>query len=393
MSNEMNIIIKPKYNDFINIIDNFDTILQKKEIENKQVEINENTQKNKSLSDTGNQKISNKEESFIEDKENDKSNNSSKKESLKSKHSKSSKKSDNFAIKSSKDSIKSEKNNSTFENIEKKNEKIILSDDESKKIFEKLYSLLNTKNNLFNKENLSNNKKNSYKESSSIRNLDKSQQNNNDDTNKSNSNKFVKRTVNFENITNTKSKRKKSKKIKKENLNEEEQKEKLEQLYDKKINEENTKSSEKKSKKYKKDELKKICKDFEEKCIMESVRNFNVKEDMFYLDFMALAKNITNFNNSIPNIYDCSILYRNYKDNKVVSNPDKKIGWMEITKSGEKFINSKNKYLSACHRIFDKTDKFRKTIDGTRVRALKLTFLVYKTNIKVDIYALIKSNY
>jgi len=382
MSNEMNIIIKPKYNDFINIIDNFDTILQKKEIENKQVEINENTQKNKSLSDTSNQKISNKEESFIEDKEKNKSksDNSSRKESLKSKNSKSSK--------------KSEKNNSTFENIEKKNEKIILSDDESKKIFEKLYSLLNTKNNLFNKENLSNNnKKSSYKESSSITNFNKSQQNNNDDSNKSNSNKFVKRTVNFENITNTKSKRKKSKKIKKENLNEEEQKEKLEQLYDKKINEENTKSSEKKSKKYKKDELKKICKDFEEKCIMESVRNFNVKEDMFYLDFMALAKNITNFNNSIPNIYDCSILYRNYKDNKVVSNPDKKIGWMEITKSGEKFINSKNKYLSACHRIFDKTDKFRKTIDGTRVRALKLTFLVYKTNIKVDIYALIKSNY
>jgi len=382
MSNEMNIIIKPKYNDFINIIDNFDTILQKKEIENKQVEINENTQKNKSLSDTSNQKISNKEESFIEDKEKNKSksDNSSRKESLKSKNSKSSK--------------KSKKNNSTFENIKKKNEKIILSDDESKKIFEKLYSLLNTKNNLFNKENLSNNnKKSSYKESSSITNFNKSQQNNNDDSNKSNSNKFVKRTVNFENITNTKSKRKKSKKIKKENLNEEEQKEKLEQLYDKKINEENTKSSEKKSKKYKKDELKKICKDFEEKCIMESVRNFNVKEDMFYLDFMALAKNITNFNNSIPNIYDCSILYRNYKDNKVVSNPDKKIGWMEITKSGEKFINSKNKYLSACHRIFDKTDKFRKTIDGTRVRALKLTFLVYKTNIKVDIYALIKSNY
>jgi len=382
MSNEMNIIIKPKYNDFINIIDNFDTILQKKEIENKQVEINENTQKNKSLSDTSNQKISNKEESFIEDKEKNKSksDNSSRKESLKSKNSKSSK--------------KSEKNNSTFENIKKKNEKIILSDDESKKIFEKLYSLLNTKNNLFNKENLSNNnKKSSYKESSSITNFNKSQQNNNDDSNKSNSNKFVKRTVNFENITNTKSKRKKSKKIKKENLNEEEQKEKLEQLYDKKINEENTKSSEKKSKKYKKDELKKICKDFEEKCIMESVRNFNVKEDMFYLDFMALAKNIANFNNSIPNIYDCSILYRNYKDNKVVSNPDKKIGWMEITKSGEKFINSKNKYLSACHRIFDKTDKFRKTIDGTRVRALKLTFLVYKTNIKVDIYALIKSNY
>ena len=391
MSNEMNIIIKPKYNDFIKIIDNFDAIIEnKKEIENKPVEINENTPKNKSSSDTHNQNTSDKEDSSVKEDASIKES-ASIKEDASIKEESSVKNNEN-----SKSNIsiykESEKNNLTLEKIDNSNDEIILSDNESKKIFEKLYSLLNIKKNLLKQENLSS-IKSSYKKNSSIRTLNKDKENDTDDTNKSNSIKFVKRTVNFENTTNTKSKSRKSKKIKKENLNEEEQKEKLEQLYDKKINEENTKSSEKKSKKYKKDELKKICKDFEEKCIMDSVRNFNVKEDMFYLDFIALAKNITSFNSSIPDIYDCSILYRNYKDNKVVSNPDKKIGWMEITKSGEKFINSKNKYLSACHRIFDKTDKFRKTIDGTRVRALKLTFLVYKTNIKVDIYALIKSNY
>jgi len=387
MSNEMNIIIKSKYNDFINIIDNFDTIIEnKKKIENKQVEIIQNTQ---------NQNISNKEDSSINDNENvnykSKSDNSTSKQSIKSintiksKQSIASKENDISISEFNKHTVSDEKNNLTFENIEKTNDEINLSDNESKKIFKKLYSLLNTEKKIVNNENL-------YKNaSSSNTNFNKNEENNTNDS-KSNSIKLVKKKVNFENITNTKSKTKKSKKTKKENLNEEEQKEKLEQLYDKKINEENTKSSEKKSKKYKKDELKKLCKDFEEKCIMDSVRNFNVKEDMFYLDFVALTKNITSFNSSIPNTYNCSILYRNYKDNKVTSNPDKKIGWMEITKSGEKFVNSKNKYLSACHRIFDKTDKFRKTIDGTRVRALKLTFLVYKTNIKVDIFALIKSN-
>jgi hypothetical protein len=88
--------------------------------------------------------------------------------------------------------------------------------------------------------------------------------------------------------------------------------------------------------------------------------------------------------------YECVIFYRNFKDSKITLNPDKKIGWMEITKSGERNLNSKNKYLSSSLRLFETTNKFRKTINGTKVRAFKTSFYIYKTNIKVDILALAK---
>lgn len=101
-----------------------------------------------------------------------------------------------------------------------------------------------------------------------------------------------------------------------------------------------------------------------------------------------LAKNIAEFNSG--NNYECSVYYRNYKDQRVVSNLDKKIGWIEITKKGEQNINSKNKYLLSCLRLFETTNKFRKTINGTKIRAFKTTFNIYKTNIKIDIIAITK---
>ena len=123
---------------------------------------------------------------------------------------------------------------------------------------------------------------------------------------------------------------------------------------------------------------------------MESTRGFNIKDDLYYINMDILSKNITRFNLNIPGNYECSIFYRSYKDQRVVLNPDKKIGWMEISKKGEQNINSKNKYLSSGLRLFESTNKFRKTINGTRVRAFKNTFYVYKTNIKIDIMAITK---
>lgn len=139
-----------------------------------------------------------------------------------------------------------------------------------------------------------------------------------------------------------------------------------------------------------KDDLKKICKQFEEKCIMESTRGFNIKDDLYYINMELLSKNIAQFNLNISDSYECSVFYRSYKDQRVLQNPDKKIGWMEITKKGEQNVNSKNKYLSSSLRLFESTTKFRKTINGTKVRAFKTTFYVYKTNIKIDIMAITK---
>lgn len=190
-----------------------------------------------------------------------------------------------------------------------------------------------------------------------------------------------------------KPKKQKKLKINKEDQNEEEQKEKLEELYEKIIYNEhnsNDKNDKNDKKKNSKDELKKICRDFEEHCIMDSTRDFNVKEDTYYINMDILKKNIADFNTKITENYECVVFYRNYKDPKVILNHDKNVGWMEISKTGEKYLTSKNKILSSSLRLFEKTNKFRKTINNIKVRAFKLTFLVYKTNIKIDILALIK---
>ena len=126
---------------------------------------------------------------------------------------------------------------------------------------------------------------------------------------------------------------------------------------------------------------------------MESTRGFNIKDDLYYINMDILKKNIVQFNSLISDNYECLIFYRNYKDSRIVLNPDKKIGWMEITKTGERNINSKNKYLSSSIKLFETTTKFRKNINGIKVRAFKTTFYIYKTNIKIDILAIGKEDY
>jgi hypothetical protein len=181
----------------------------------------------------------------------------------------------------------------------------------------------------------------------------------------------------------------KKKKPKKNELIDEKQgqHEKLELLYEKEIYKD--KSLEKPNK-TPKDQLKQICNQFENNCIMEATRGFSVKDDIYYINIELLKKHIIDFNRSIPENYECSILYRNYKDNKILLNANKNIGWLEISKTGEKFITSKNKLLSSSLRLFEKTNKYRKTFDTVKVRAFKISFLIYKTNIKVDIFALTK---
>jgi hypothetical protein len=197
-------------------------------------------------------------------------------------------------------------------------------------------------------------------------------------------------------IKNNKDKKEKNKKSSIKSDNSSIQREKLELLYNKKISENektNSKTNNKTNKKHKtkyRDELKKICKQFEEKCVMESTRGFNVKDDLYYINMDILTKNTIDFNKNLKSNYECIIFYRSYKDNKVILNPNKNIGWLEISKKGEQNINSKNKYLSTSLRLFETTDKYRKTINGEKVRAFKNIFYVYKTNIKLDIIVITK---
>jgi hypothetical protein len=160
---------------------------------------------------------------------------------------------------------------------------------------------------------------------------------------------------------------------------------KLERLYEKKIN--NPDNISDKKEEIFRDELKKICKNFESNCILESTRGFNIKDEMYYINISILIKNIKIFNDKFVN-YDCGIFYKIYKD---IEKPDEKIkSWVQISKKGETTVNSKNKCLTVCLKIFEKVNKFRKTINGEKIRAFKNTFYLYKTNIKVDVLGIVK---
>jgi hypothetical protein len=372
MSDDMNIILKQKYTNFIKIIDDYENCENVEEIKNYN------------------------------------SNNSN--QSVNSKKSINSTKSINF-VKSDKSLISKDKEITVTNDI---NNNLSC---EKEEIFKKLHSLISKKTN----ENEELTKSSSLSENSVIKNIpvvnliNKNKEENvevkDNNYDESNSGNYIKKKKN-------KNKEKNKKRINNKkhisSYDDDYQRKKLELLYEKKINEnsksnsesdndriEHDKNLENKTNMNKKeevknkrsqyrDELKKICKQFEEKCIMESTRGFNIKDDLYYINMELLSKNIVQFNSKIANNYECFIFYRSYKDQRVILNPDKKIGWMEITKKGEQNVNSKNKYLSSSLRLFENTNKFRKTINGTKLRAFKNTFYVYKTNIKIDILAITK---
>jgi hypothetical protein len=370
MSDDMNIILNPKYSDFINIIDNYenttkDTPIIKSDsssksskcISLKSSEITKHEKHDKSSKNTNDDNETNKIKDINEHNE---TNTVNETEIVDKTNKTSSEKPDNI---SNSDSLS-----------------------ETRKIFNRLHLLISTP---------PNNKIVVISENND--DIKQNEQNKEDEKSSSESGKFIvkKESPKKESSKKESPKKHKKKRINRENQNEEEQKEKLELMYEREIYKDNFSGSEEKidiksKKKTSKDELKKLCRQFEDNCIMESIRDFNVKEDMYYINMDILTKNIMQFNTNVPQNYECCIFYRNYKDPKVTLNPDKKIGWMEISKTGEKFVTSKNKMLSSSLRLFEKTNKFRKTINDIKVRAFKLTFLVYKTNIKIDILALIK---
>lgn len=372
----MDIILKPKYNNFINIIDNYKNEDENKA--NKQTEVI-----NKLVQQLQDIEVLVKEPNNIKQVETLEVTNNLQPEIVQivqnTEHEIYEQQNNNY-IENIKENTKEPDNKSTITKENEENKEKIIENEENKEnkekiieneeIFKKLHLLISDSKK---KEKLDQNSKKEI-------------------FNDSIEEKFVQK----DNVPIIDNKKKSSTSKSKNNLNEEEQKEKLEKLYEQKIYEQKMLTGEikveKEKKKNMKDELKKLCKEFEEKCVMESVRGFSVHDDLYYLDLPILTKNINEYNKSISENFNCSILYRNYKDNKIIVNPDKKIGWVEIDKNGEKFVASTNKYLLACLKTFEKTNKFRKTINEKKMRAFKLTFLVYKTKIRIDIFAIIKSN-
>ena len=358
MAEDMNIILKPKYSNFIKIIENYENI-------EKNIILDSNNSSNSNEPNISN--ISSHEDKI------------------------------NIIVKKDiNNSINS--NDNKYQMLK------------TQQIFKKLHSLISkhtkyNENNYINSINISNN----------VDVSDKQQINVCDKNNNANNEK--KQNNSYSDAGNYIKKKKKTKKkhIKKNKVvqDEEYQKQKLELLYEKKINQadnnysydsnnsnnsnknlqnksKNTSNEKNNKRSQYKDDLKKTCKQFEEKCLMESTRGFNVKDELYYINMDLLSKNIAQFNSTISANYESFVFYRSYKDQRIVLNSDKKIGWMEITKKGEHNISSINKYLSSSLRLFESASKFRKNINGTKVRAFKSTFYVYKTNIKIDIMAITK---
>jgi hypothetical protein len=381
----MNITLKPKYSNFIKMIDNYKNIdVVDKTIINNNVVSEELLNQELLVSTLSDSKLS---DSKLSD---------SKLSDLELPDTKNVVQNDLINIADTNSSVIINKDTSNDNNSNNNSLKILCNDQtETREIFDKLHSLISKfKNRPLELTTVYNKNKDTDTDTyTDKQNIDEQiildSANNKSNLEFSDSEKLIVKNIQM-GLNKEKSKKRKNNKINKENLNEEEQKEKLESLYEKEIYNENSSKNKNNKKKQSKDELKKICKDFEEKCIMDSTRDFNVREDMYYINMDILKKNISNFNTKIPENYECCVLYRNYKDPKITLNPDKNIGWMEISKTGEKYMISKNKILSASLRLFEKTNKFRKTINDIKVRAFKLTFLVYKTNIKMDILALIK---
>lgn len=170
---------------------------------------------------------------------------------------------------------------------------------------------------------------------------------------------------------------------------EENQIQKLEIFYEQEINKPQEEIQQTKLLENEVSNLKDICYKFEDQCIMESTRGFNVQSDLYYINLSLLVKNLIEFNKKYLGKYSFVCFYRvNYAKSLPNNLPDKIIEWKEISSNGENSISSKNKFLSTCIRLLETGTKFKKTIHGTKTRGFKLTFLVCKTNYKIDIFAL-----
>ena len=125
--------------------------------------------------------------------------------------------------------------------------------------------------------------------------------------------------------------------------------------------------------------LKTVYNLFKKECVMEAIRGYNVKMDLYYIKLDTLTKYVSKFESANEKI-ECSIIYDEKKKNK----------WLNITKEGEFIIDIGDKLLSTMNRIFNTTDKFKKKINNINVRASKLKFLIYKTCTLIDIYVVLK---
>lgn len=172
--------------------------------------------------------------------------------------------------------------------------------------------------------------------------------------------------------------------INKKNISEKDQLNKLEYLYKKNI--EKKIVSNNSLIVNNQDNLKKICKKFEE-CFLNSTNGYNLKENLYYIIMSKLKKNIKLFDSGD---YICSVIYKKYDDLNNIFIKNNIDEWFEVTKNNEVKISQNDKYLKTCIRLIEKTNKFRKIIGKFKIRAFKSTYLIYGSNNPIEIIGLVK---
>ena len=157
-------------------------------------------------------------------------------------------------------------------------------------------------------------------------------------------------------------------------------------------NEENQENQEK-SEKDINEKLKNLCSDIEEKVFIESTRGFNIKEDIYILRMDKLQENLMKYNYR-GNDYSIGYLYRNYNNSKSYINKDLDKYWLNTYNDNgklvEKELESKNKLLKSCLKNFSDSNKFKKKINDNIFRAFKKTVQIYKNELIIDIIFYVK---
>jgi len=133
--------------------------------------------------------------------------------------------------------------------------------------------------------------------------------------------------------------------------------------------------------------LKIICFDLEEIVFVESTRGFNIKENIFKIRMDKLKEKFGLYDIKDKNI-TIGYIYRNFNNPKSFINTDMNTHWLNISKIDNKIseveLRPKSKLLQSCLKNLATNNKFKKKINDEIIRAFKKTVEI-NNNLIIDI--------
>jgi hypothetical protein len=138
------------------------------------------------------------------------------------------------------------------------------------------------------------------------------------------------------------------------------------------------------------DEIKRLSVMVEEEVLENATVEYNERNKIFVID-MEKMRRLYNSIRYDESKYKISVIYRNYRM-KDIEKRDIYSGWIEVIRNKEVEIAPGNKYLRMYIEIFRKRDKFRKEMNEKEIRGSRSEYVISKTNMKIEIFVIIKKN-